>query len=309
MNLRSKFHLWKVYVVLTFSVLALSSMGYFLITVARPKPGDSKELLILAGILSLFLAIYLMYIYIKNLPIIYMDHQGVILRTLLSKQTFSWLAIESVIYSGKNSFRMAFGYQAETMVIRLKDNDIIKIFYEHYANSHLIQQYIRSYHEQQQPPIFAEEIRVSPDEIYGESFISYKGTPLLSFRGITIWGFILFMLFIVIKDGNSNKISVFVSICLIWYAAHSYFCYYIELSDNYLVIKNYFIPFVGKKYRLSDIRELAVETYPKWPNCLRVITNSFRYKIFPCGPIPKKEWELFMEAIQERGILVRNEAI
>jgi hypothetical protein len=309
MNLKSKFHFWKVYVLLTFSILFLSSMSYFLVFIAYPKTGGSNEKLVPVGILFLLFVIYILFIYIKNLPSIHMDHQGVILRTLFSKQKFSWLAVESITYSGKDSFRFALGYQAETMAIKLKDNEIIKIYYEHYANSHLIQQYIRSYHEHQQAPAFTLETHVSAEELYGESFTIYKGTPLLSFRGICTWGFILFMFGIGIKDGDSDKIGVIIFICLIWYAAQSRFCYHIALSDNHLVIKNYFIPFIGKKYRLSDIREVAVETYPKWPNCLRVVTNSFRYKIFPCGPVTKKEWELFMEAIQEKGVAVRNEAI
>lgn len=158
------------------------------------------------------------------------------------------------------------------------------------------------------PPTFIQEKSVMPHELIGETFTAYKGIPLLSFRGISLWGFILFLLLLVIKDGIVTKAVLPVSImCVFWYAVNSYFSFYIKVSENYLVIKNYFVPFGGKKYHLSDIQEMAVETYPKWPNCLRIITNSFQYRVFPCGSVRDKEWKTFMKVIRKKGIKVRDE--
>lgn len=198
----------------------------------------------------------------------------------------------------------------ELVVIQLKDRRVIKLFYEHYVKGYRIQQYVKSYYDLQQAPAFPDEKKISSEELYNESFTVYKGNPLLSFRGICIWGFLIFFIVLTVKNGISSKSIVpTVIIYLIWYGFNAYFTFYIKVSAQYLVIKNYFIPFLEKKYRLSDIQEIAVETYPKWPNCLRVITNSFRYQVFPCGLLSDQEWKSFIAQIRKKEIKVRDEAI
>lgn len=310
MDFKSKFHFWKVYVMMAFGSLFFFGMGYLFMFVFQPKPGGSRTWGVLFGIACIAYGIYLLYIYVKQLPVIRINYNGVTLHSPLVRQQFDWSEIESVKYTGKDSFQFALGFQMETMVVHLKDKHPIKIFYEHYANGYLIQQHVKSYYEHRHPPVFINEKSVMSHELTGELFTTYKGTPLLSFRGISLWGFILFILVLTMKDGVTSKAILPVSmVCLFWYAINSYFCFYIEVSDNYLVIKNYFVPFAGKKYRLSDIQEMAVETYPKWPNCLRVITNSFQYRVFPCGLVRDKEWKSFMGMIRKKGINMRNEAI
>lgn len=295
---------------LVFGTLFFFGMGYLLMFEFQPKPGDSRIWLFLFGFACIAFGTYLLYSYVKQLPVIRINDTGVTLHSLLLRQQFDWPEVESVKYTGKDSFQFASGFPMETMVIHLKDKRPIKIFYEHYANGYLIQQYVKSYYEHRYPPVFPDEKSVLSHELTGELFTTYKGIPLLSFRGISLWGFILFIIILTMKDGVSSKAILPVSmICLLWYAVNSYFCFYIKVSANYLIIKNYFVPFVGKRYRLSDIQEMAVETYPKWPNCLRVITNSFQYKVFPCGLVRDKEWRSFMKMIRKKGMKMRNEAI
>jgi hypothetical protein len=310
MAFKSKFHFLKVYVLLIVSSLFYFGLGYLIMFEFQPKPENSRTGMLIFGGALITIGIYSIYTHIKQLPVIRIDYNGIILKSLFTNQQLSWSDIESVKYTGKDFFWYVLPFEREAMVIQLTNSRSLKIFYEHYSNGYLIQQYIKSYHEHQHLSIFTREKKVMPEELIGESFTVYKGTPLWSFRGITIWGFIVLMLAIMMKtDATSKGFLPLIFICLFWYAANSYFCFYIKVSDNYLVIKNYFIPFLGKKYRLSDIQEMAVETYRNWPNCLRVTTNSFQYKVFPCGPIRDKEWNAFMAIVRKKGIKVRNEAI
>lgn len=305
MDFKSSFHFWKVYVMMTFGTVFFFGMGYGLMFEFEPKPGDSRTWLCIFGMACIIFGAYLLYFYLKKLPVIRIDYQGIRLKSLLGKQEFGWSDIESVKYTGKH---LLLGYPMEALVVRLKDKRVIKLFYEHYANGYLIQQYIRNYHQHRQLPELVSDKPVSQEELSGEIFTDYKGMPWLSFRGICLWGFIFAIVILVIKNGAHSKgILPAALICIFWYAVNSYFCFYIKLSENYLVIENYFIPFVVRRYRLSDIQEIAIETYPKWPNCLRVITHSYRYKIFPCGLVRDKEWKLIIKRIRPKGIVVKNE--
>lgn len=307
MDFKSKFHFWKVYFMVSFGTIFFFGMGYLLMFEIEPKPGDSRTWLFIFGVAFIVFGAFMLYAYVKRLPVIRIDYQGIRLKSLLGKQEFSWSDVESVKYTGKDSI---LGYPMEALVMQLKEKRVIKLFYEHYANGYLIQQYIRSYHEQQRPPEFVAEKPVSPEELSGETFTDYKGMPWLSFRGISLWGFILVMIILPFKSGGDSKGIIPVAlICIFWYAFNSYFCFYVKLSENYLVVKNYFVPFMVRRYRLSDIKEIAIETYPKWPNCLRVITHSYRYKIFPCGLVRNKEWRLIIKEIRDKGIVVRNEIL
>ena len=308
MDFKSKFHFWKVYFMMTFGTFFSFGMGYVLIFEFEPKPGDSKNWLFIFGAACIVFGAYLLYIYVKQLPVVRIDYQGIRLKSILRKQDISWSEIEGVKYTGKDSFQFLLGYQMEALVLQLKDKRVIKLFYEHYANGYLIQQHIKSYHENQRPPELAFEKPVSPKELSGEIFTDYKGMPWLSFRGICLWGFILGMIIMVIEGGAHTKgIMPVTLMCIFWYGVNSYFCYYIKLSEIFLVVKNYFVPFIIRRYRFSDIQEIAIETYPKWPNCLRVVTHSYRYKIFPCGLVRDKEWKLIIKEIRQRGVAIRNE--
>lgn len=310
MDFKSKFHFWKVYVMMTFGAIFFFGMGYGLMFEFEPKPGDSGTWMVMIGPVCIVFGFYLVYIYVKQLPVIRMDYQGIKLTSMLRKQEFSWSEVESVRYTGKDSFQFILGYQMEALRLTLKDNTIVKLFYENYANGYLIQQYIKSYHEHQQPPVLVTEKPVSADELSGASFSEYKGMPWLSFRGISLWGFIACMLVLVLKDGTAGKGIIPAGlICAFWYAVNSYFCFYIKISENYLVVKNYFVPFLVRRYRISDIQEIAIETYPKWPNCVRVVLHSYRYMIYPCGLVRDKEWKLIMKDFRDKGIQVRNDAL
>jgi hypothetical protein len=246
MDFKSKFHFWKVYVLMTFGVLFFSGMGYGLMYEFKLKPGDSRTWLFIFGLACIGFGVYLLYVYVKQLPVIRINYQGIKLKSLLGKQELSWSEIESVKYTGKDWFRFLLGYQMEALVIQLKDKRVVKIFYEHYAKGYLIQQYIKSYHEHQRPPELTSEKPVSPEELSGETFTDYKGMPWLSFRGICLWGFIVVMIILVIKNGAHSKgIVPLAFVYIFWYGFNSYFCFYVKLSPT--VIKYSHVVWSGIK--------------------------------------------------------------
>ena len=309
MEFRTRFHFWKVYVTLGFAMLIFLGMAALLMSEFIRNPGYSKIILILIATISAVFGLCMMYSYVKQLPVIRINYTGVTLRNPFGVQRFTWSEVESMRYTGKSPFSFAMGFPREAVEIQLKDKRLIRIFYEYYAKGYHIQQLIRNYYEHKQAPELTKEKRVTSTELRAESFTMFRGTPLLSLRGIMIWGVILFLVIYATINGITGRSAVpLIIFCLIFYFANSHFCFYIKLSDNYLVMKNYFIPFIGHKYRLSDIQKIIVETQPKWPNCLRIVTNSFRYKVFPCGPLTKEEWWEFLEIIEKKGVKTRNEA-
>jgi len=85
--------------------------------------------------------------------------------------------------------------------------------------------------------------------------------------------------------------------------------HYFVLANDYFVVKNHNFIWLKKYYRLKDIKEIVFETQGKQPNCLRVITNDFRNKLYPAGTLRDKNWLELKEELEKKGISVRNECI
>jgi hypothetical protein len=64
-----------------------------------------------------------------------------------------------------------------------------------------------------------------------------------------------------------------------------------------------------KIYRNKDIKEIVFETRDKMPNCLRIITDDFRNKIYPAATLRDKTWLNLKTKLEAKGIIVRNECI
>jgi hypothetical protein len=60
---------------------------------------------------------------------------------------------------------------------------------------------------------------------------------------------------------------------------------------------------------LADIKEVVYETQGKQPNCMRIITNDFRNKLYPAGTLRDKTWLDLKDKLEKKGITVRNECI
>lgn len=84
---------------------------------------------------------------------------------------------------------------------------------------------------------------------------------------------------------------------------------YFGISEHYFVVKNHNFIWKEKIYRLNNISEVVFETQGKMPNCLRIITKDFKYKLYPASTLCNETWLELKSALEKEGIKVRNECI
>lgn len=64
-----------------------------------------------------------------------------------------------------------------------------------------------------------------------------------------------------------------------------------------------------KAFRLNEIKEIVFETRHNMPNCLRIITNDFKTKLYPAGTLRDRTWLALKERLESHDISVRNECV
>ncbi|RXF72289.1 hypothetical protein [Arcticibacter tournemirensis] len=288
-------------------------MGVFLMRAAAEfdNSGKSPVPIWLAGSLFIVMALGILYSFSKQVPVIKISPAGIYFKSLFRDQHIDWNEIDSVSYTGKEPLRFILRYPMEAIRMTLNSGKKVVIFYEYYSNSHLLKQFIDSHLRTAKPPLVTEDHQPSAFDMSDELFRVYKGHPFLSMRGVFIWGFFLILSVPVFRGGRIHEKSVLplLSMFSLWYLGNGYFCHYIKISDNYLQIRNYYLPWIRRSFLLSDVTEIVIETKDKWPNCIRIITRSHRSRLYPAGTLNDSDWKELMDEFRSKGIRVRNECV
>jgi len=289
------------------------ALGLFMILYISKETlaGKSPIPVYIFGFFSLFLGFYSVYVYLKQVPIVKLDERKIKFKSLIRHEEIDWNEIKRIKPTGKASFRYILPFPMEALTIYMNSGKKYIIFDEYYSNSFLLKQFINSYFKTKTFPKPKKDNKVSNQDIRFEQFNTVKGNAIFSFNGIIIWGMLLFFIFILItKSSNIAKAIVPLSIIgSIWYLFNGYLCHYFELSNKFLVIRNHYLPWISSKYRNEDIKEIVFETRDKMPNCLRVITHSFKTKLYPAGTLKDSDWKSIIPHMKKNGIKVRNECI
>jgi hypothetical protein len=85
--------------------------------------------------------------------------------------------------------------------------------------------------------------------------------------------------------------------------------HYFSLDKEFLIIKNHNLIWKQDIYKISNIKEVTFETQGKMPNCLRVIENNFKEKLYPAGTLTDGKWIEFKLKLEKNGVKVRNECV
>lgn len=309
----SRFNYIRTHLVVLFTFSFLTALGLFMILYISKQalPGKSPIPVYAFGFFSLFMGVYAVYVYLKQVPVIKLDKRGIKLTSLIRHEEINWNDIKRVKTTGKASFKYLLPFPMEALTIHMNSGKKIVLFDEYYSNSFLIKQFISSYLKTKVFPEPIHEKKVRHQDIRFEKFNVVKGNAVFSFRGIIIWGMLLFFVFIlIVKSSNIEKAIVPLSIIgSIWYLFNGYLCHYFKLSDKYLVISNHYLPWISKRYCNEDIKEVVFETRHNMPNCLRIITHSFKTKLYPAGTLKDSDWKSIIPHMKKNGIKVRNESI
>lgn len=270
-----------------------------------------KGILFLAlNVLLFFLALYTPWVYFKNTYTICFDDKRLKFKSAFDSFELTWDEIERIRITGKVYFRYIIPYPMEGTVIKTKNREII-LYDTLFVKPHLIKYALHTYYKTKKFPDDFNDIPVKNSETRFEKFNLFKGSPVFSFRGILIWGLIMFFLILPIIN-PPKSINTWIGLMtfgVLWLLANSIFMNYFGVSDKYLVIRNHFNPLKNRVYRLDDIKEVVYETRDKWPNCMRVITKKYHSKLYPAGTLRDKTWLKMKKDFESNKIKVRNECI
>jgi hypothetical protein len=314
-SLKTKRHIFKFYVLVIFVFVLFSSTGAVLFrtsfeTFQKGQIELKDYFLPLAAALLIFMAFYSVYAYRKNSPIITIEPFRESID--FGSESFDLKDIKEINLTGKIPFRyiITFPMEGASMVF---NNGIKKFIYDDmYSNSWQLKKYIDQ--------VVIKKIEFSETDTHQETKIDlrfeneelFKGNPLLSLRGISLWGLIGFFIGMMIfktKSPPMGFLIFFFVFSTFWFLLHSWMMHYFGLTKDYFIVRNHNFFWMQRIYRINEIKEVVFETQPRQPNCLRIITIDFKHKIYPAGTLRDKTWLYLKDRLEAKGVTVRNECI
>ena len=308
----AKRHKYKFYfsiglVTLMFLAMAIGALFVSFKTYGAGLRGLALFMLGMAVLLVLF-TVYSIYQYFKSAPVFSVDKQGISFKD----RAYSWKELEHIELTGKQGFRYFISFPMEASTLHFSDGKSRILFDDMYANSPEIKRFLKN--------VVMDKKLVTPDQnkeasdvgLEFESFEVFKNSPWSSARGLSLWGLLLFLLYMSLTKNKipfTWSLSIFGFFGLFWFLFSSYMMHYFACSDRYLVVKNHNFVWKKEAYLLKDIQEVVFETQPRSPNFLRVITTDFRNKTYPAGTLQDGTWLALKAYLERRKVPVRNECI
>lgn len=306
-------HPLKFYATIVFGFLFLFALGSFTIFIGLENEASDQSkhkhiVLPIMGSIVCFLAIWMVYSYWKNSPKIIIDKTNV----KIGNETFRLNSIKDVILTGKMPFRFIINFPMEGTAI-LFDNGREKILFDDmYSNSYEVKSFLEQVIINKQEFKTSTIKKINKNELRFENTEKFIGNQFTSLRGISLWGLIGFFTILIIGKETSMKLVGVIFFSLLgafWFLLHYWLMHYFELTRKFLIVRNHIFIWKMKIYDLSDIKEVVFETQGNQPNCMRIITNNFKNKLYPAGTLRNKTWLEMKKRLETRGVKVRNECI
>ena len=306
-----KRHPLKFYFTLAFSCLFFFGLPIFIFFMAsnlsEGEEGPTVLILLLFALLMVLLGIYMLNIYLKNAPSIQIGNGQI----SFGKKVFSLEDITELKLEGKEAFPFFVYYPMEAASLIFQDGSVKHIFGDLYTNAWELKSYleaviIKKESYQPSPKIGT----VSEANIQG-AIQAFKKPQLLSMRGISAWGLGVYLFFRFGMEENPPIEGILIATVafIVWLAIASWLMHFPSLSSNYLIIKNHNFFWVKHVYKLDKIREVVFETRSRMPNCIRVIGTDHRNTLYPAGTLWDEDWLELKEALEKKGVSVRDECI
>ncbi|MDW3650317.1 MAG: hypothetical protein R8P61_24800 [Bacteroidia bacterium] len=304
-------HPLKFYFTLAFSSLFFFGIPILLFFLAsnfgEEEDGTAIIVLLLIALLLVMLGIYMLNIYLKNAPSIQIGNGHI----SFGKESYPLEDITEVKLEGKAAFPFFIHYPMEAASLTFKDSSVKHIFVDLYSNAWELKSYLEAVvinKGSYQPAIKSG----TKQEVNIQGVVqAYKKPQLLSMRGLSVWGLGVYLVFRMglLENPSTTAITIAAVVFLLWFTIGSWLMHFPSLSSNYLIIKNQNFFWVKDAYKLDHIREVVFETQSRMPNCIRVISTDHRNKLYPAATLWDKNWWEFEEALEKKGIKVRNECV
>lgn len=297
MEIVSKRHLYKFYLNLFFWIAFLLTLAVFFI--------NKKEFLNYnnIGVMVVFaFPIYIIIINLKKAPNIILNKKGLV----KNNKFYSWEDLSSHKLTGKKFLAIS---SEECASLTFRDQKTIYIFDDFYSNASEMKCFIQEIVIDKKDKIETKKQPIHFNDVNQEAFILYKGNPVFSYRGATIWSPFLFLIggSIINFKIYPSKTFIACSIITLFLAlVFSWMLFYFEISKNFLVVKNHYYFWKKDIYHFSEIKEIVFEgVYGKRPKSLVIITLDFKTERYYAGSLTDKTWLKLKTELENKNIIVR----
>jgi hypothetical protein len=312
-TITTKRHPLKFYGSVAFGTIFLCGLGTLIlfasIDILQKENPATKEYFMPVFSLALYLlAFSLLYAYWKNSPKIILDRQTI----KIGGDTFNLKDVKDIALTGKMPFKFIITFPMEGTAILFNDGTEKILFDDMYSNSSEIKLFLERVVIKKQDFNHDSIKEISKDAIRFENEETFKGNQFTSLRGISLWGLIGFFTFLLISKRQNPPLGLLIffgAFGTFWFVLHSWLMHYFGLTKDYLIVRNHNFFWKVKIFRLTDIKEVVYETQGKQPNCMRIITNDFRNKLYPAGTLRDKTWLDLKDKLEAKDVTVRNECI
>jgi hypothetical protein len=291
------FYFLIVFLMLFFFSFALL---FFMVFFLNQNNFRTKEYpIFIFGIVFLFIGIYSTFKLLKKARkiIIHIDH------IIISGIKYRWSDFKRIKLSGKQRFMF---HYYETTSLFFNNKDCVFFIDDFYSNSSEMKCFIN---EKILKNINLNSVGNKKHNISTEVFKTFKGNPILSFRGLMLWSLTLAFLYGIIKINDLKKATLLIVFLIGWLTLNAWMMHYFEVSKNYLIIKNHYYFWKKKVYKIEDLEEVIFEQFTNQSNRIKIITKIFNNNFYLAGSLTDETWLELKKELENKKIKVRNECI
>ncbi len=292
----SKRHPVKFYLLITFLIIYFVGGGLYFISKFDEAPTtkySGEVLMFILGLLILVLGIYLLRTVIRLSPKIEITAETI----SFNNDQFSINTIKKINFKGDMKIGISI-YDLDASVISFADGTKKFIVDSMYSNSREMKLYLRSllYNNDVSKKTVATNT--------GEHIL--KGKSYLTSDKLIIIGMTLFYFYMLLSDFENRKIYPLILICLLFYGGFSFNLFYIEISENKLIIRNHNFWWFKKVYHLSNIDETTIYYYPRRGGAIKILQHDFQKATYVCSSLNKRNWKRLDEILRSQNIKIYN---
>lgn len=288
--------------------IGLSILFFYQDFVNKGQLKPTEKLMPVFSMAFFVIAVYSVYQYFKNAPIITLDKDFI----TFNNQRFLLTDIKDVILTGKQPFKYGINFPMEGAKLTFNSGETKYIFDDIYSNSWEMKLFIKRVVIDKNNFLQGDQSTIDKNAVARDFYETFKGNQLTSLRGISLWGVVLIFAYMFLNDEKPHTpaLTIFLfGFSAFWFFLHSHLMNYFQVSDNFFVVRNHNYFWKKRVYNIFDIEEIVFETRSKMPNCLRVITKDFRNNLYPAATLQDATWLDLKDKLETLKIKVRNECI
>jgi hypothetical protein len=222
-------------------------------------------------------------------------------------KTYQWSDVKNIMLTGSYSFYYISEPRFEATKIEFNDGTNLLIFDSLYHNANEMKIFLQTEIIDSSKPIAEINDTSTKFNDYDDNFETFKGSPIFSMRGISLWGMLGYFIYSSLKlDSTDDNGFIRVLICLFWFFSHSSMMYYFKCSTTDFVIKNHIYFWVNKTYFIHEIEDVVFEQKGKLPNTLRIITKDFKNETYWASTLSDEHWLNLAQKLESLKIKVRG---